>query len=59
MDRKEQEFPVGEHFSRPDHSKGDMSVQILQIAATKLSWDRKASKESWIKKLMAKDAGNE
>ena len=59
MDRKEQEFPVGEHFSRPDHSKSDMSVQILQIAATKLSWDRKASKESWIKKLGAKDAGNE
>ena len=59
MERQEEEFPIGEHFSRPDHDKSDMIVQILEIASSKLSWDRKVSKESWIKSLGAKDAGNE
>ena len=59
VERKEEQFPIGEHFSRPDHSASDISVQILDIAPTKLSWDRKASKENWMKKLGAKDAGNE
>ena len=40
-------------------SLSDIIVQILEIAESKLSWDRKASKESWIRRLGAKDAGNE
>ena len=59
MDRKEEEFPIGEHFSRPDHAKSDMTVQIVEVASSKLSWDRKARKENWIKKLGARDAGSE
>ena len=59
VDRKEGEFTIGEHFSRPDHDKSDMTVQILEVAASKLSWNRKATKESWREKLGAKDAGNE
>ena len=59
VERKEEEFAIGEHFSRPDHDKSDMSVQILEIADSKLSWDRKSSKESWIRRMGARDAGNE
>ena len=57
--RKEESFPVGEHFSRPDHTVDDLRVQVLDLAASKLSWDRKASQERWMKKLGAKDAGSE
>ena len=68
--RGEQGQPVAEHFSRPDHSREDLRVQVgvevveslvqvVEVAASKLSWDRKASKERWMKKLGARDAGKD
>ena len=50
---------IGEHFSRPDHDKEDLRVQILEAGTSKLSWDRKAAKERWIKKLNAEDIGSD
>ena len=54
-----EEGMVGEHFNRPDHDKSHIKVQILDISASRLSWDRKASREEWMKKLMAKEVGRE
>ena len=34
-------------------------VQVVEVAASKLSWDRKASKERWMRKLGARDAGKD
>jgi len=59
VDRGEQGHLVAEHFSRPDHSRDDFRVQVVEVAASKLSWDRKASKERWMKKLGARDAGQD
>ena len=59
VDRKEQQFVIGEHFSRPDHDKSDIKVQVVEVAKSKLSWDREASKIKWMKKLNAQDVGTE
>ena len=50
---------ISEHFSRPDHDREDLRVQILEAGASKLSWDRKAAKQRWMKKLTAEDIGSD
>ena len=59
INRKEEQFIISEHFSRPDHDKEDLRVQILEAGASKLSWDREAAKRKWMKKLTAEDIGSD
>ena len=35
VDRKDEGFVVSEHFTRPDHSKDDLSVQILEAGTNR------------------------
>ena len=59
ISRKEEQFIISEHFSRPDHEREDLKVQILEAGNSKLSWDRKAAKQRWMKKLTAEDIGSD
>lgn len=75
VDRKDEGFVVSEHFTRPDHSKDDLSVQILEAGTNRsvlsyrdiswiiinyrTSWDRDGAKDRWIRKLQATDAGGD
>ena len=35
VDRKDDGFVVSEHFTRPDHSKEDLRVQILEAGTNR------------------------
>ena len=59
VDRKDDNFVVSEHFTRPDHAKDDLRVQILEAGTNRTSWDRDAAKGRWIRKLLATDAGGD
>ena len=59
ISRQDEQFPVSEHFSRPDHDKSDMRVQILESGTARTSWDRDQARNKWIKKLLATDAGED
>ena len=75
VDRKDDGFVVSEHFTRPDHSKEDLRVQILEagtnrsvltyvtslvlIISHRTSWDRDGAKDRWIRRLLATDAGGD
>ena len=59
ISRKEEQFIISEHFSRPDHDRQDLRVQILEAATSKLSWDRESAKQRWMKKLSAEDIGSD
>ena len=49
IERKDDQFVVSEHFTRPDHDKDDFSVQILEAGTNRTSWDRDAAKDRWIR----------
>ena len=59
VDRRDDNFVVSEHFTRPDHAKDDLRVQILEAGTNRTSWDRDAAKGRWIRKLLATDAGGD
>ena len=40
-------------------AKPCLLCQVVEVSGSKLSWDRLASKERWMRKLGAKDAGKE